>query len=84
MNTQSNVYTVVYSAIMVVVVAAALTLVSVGLKDKQNENMENEKRVNILKAAGVIKTVDENGNKVPVPEAQAYKHQADGEVQMQD
>ncbi len=71
MNTQSNVYTVVYSAIMVVVVAAALTLVSVGLKDRQNANMENEKRVNILKAAGVIKTVDAEGNKIAVPDANA-------------
>jgi len=53
MNTQSNGYTVVYSAIMVVVVAAALTLIAVGLKDRQQTNIDNEKRQNILKSAGI-------------------------------
>lgn len=53
MNTQSNGYTVVYSAIMVVVVAAALTLIAVGLKPFQQANIDNEKRQNILKAAGI-------------------------------
>ena len=53
MNTQSNGYTVVYSAIMVVVVAAALTLVSQGLKSRQVANEENANRASILKSAGV-------------------------------
>ena len=53
MNTQSNGYTVVYSAIMVVVVAAALTLIAVGLKPFQQANIDNEKRQNILKSAGI-------------------------------
>lgn len=53
MNTQSNGYTVVYSAIMVVVVAAVLTLVSQGLKSRQIANEENEKRGNILRSAGI-------------------------------
>lgn len=53
MNTQSNAYTVIYSTIMVVAVAAVLTLVAVGLKPAQKVNMDNEKRENILKAAGV-------------------------------
>jgi len=58
MNTQSNAYTVIYSTIMVVAVAAVLTLVAVGLKPAQKINMDNEKRSNILKAAGV----DAKGN----------------------
>jgi len=58
MNTNSNVYTVVYSAIMVVVVAIVLTVVSVGLKPQQKINMDNEKRINILKCAGI--EVDES------------------------
>lgn len=53
MNTQSNGYTVVYSAIMVVVVAAALTLVSQGLKSRQVANEENFNRASILKSAGI-------------------------------
>ena len=53
MNTQSNGYTVVYSAIMVVIVAAALTLVSQGLKSRQIANEENANRASILKSAGI-------------------------------
>jgi Na+-transporting NADH:ubiquinone oxidoreductase subunit C len=53
MNTQSNGYTVVYSAIMVVVVAAVLTLVSQGLKDRQIANEENANRASILRSAGI-------------------------------
>ncbi|MBQ9213493.1 MAG: Na(+)-translocating NADH-quinone reductase subunit C, partial [Bacteroidales bacterium] len=65
MNTQSNGYTVVYSAIMVVVVAAALTLIAVGLKDRQQTNIDNEKRQNILKSAGIAVdgSVEESYNK---------------------
>ena len=53
MNTQSNGYTVVYSAIMVVVVAAVLTLVSQGLKSRQIANEENANRASILRSAGI-------------------------------
>lgn len=53
MNTNSNVYTIVYSTIMVAVVAIVLTVVSLGLKPKQQINMDNEKRVYILKCAGI-------------------------------
>ena len=66
MNTQSNGYTVVFSTIMVVVVAAALTLISLGLKDRQQVNIDNEKRQNILKSAGIAiegKVSDENAQK---------------------
>ena len=66
MNTQSNGYTVVFSTIMVVVVAAALTLISLGLKDRQQVNIDNEKRQNILKSAGIAiegKVSEENAQK---------------------
>lgn len=53
MNKESNRYTFLFSAAMVVVVAVVLTLVSTGLQPLQNENAENEKRQNILQSVKV-------------------------------
>lgn len=57
MNKQSNTYTIIYSAVMVVVVGAVLALAYMGLKPKQDENIANDKRVQILSA--VHKTAQE-------------------------
>ena len=51
-NTNSNVYIIVYSVVMVVVVAVLLSLAALGLKDRQNENILNEKKTQIVKALG--------------------------------
>lgn len=51
MNTNSNLYTIVYSTILVVVVAGVLALVSTALKPKQQENIELEKMQKLLNAA---------------------------------
>lgn len=56
MNTQSNTYTFLYAAIMVVVVAAVLSFTSLSLKGRQNMNKEIEKKQNILKAVNVVST----------------------------
>ncbi len=48
MNKQGNTYTFVYSAVLVIIVAALLSFVALGLQPRQNENIENEKRQNIL------------------------------------
>ncbi len=56
MNTQSNTYTFLYAAIMVVVVAAVLSFTSLSLKERQNMNKEIEKKQNILKAVNVAST----------------------------
>ncbi len=58
MNVQNNSYTVIYASIMVVAVAAILTLLSFGLKDRQQANIDNEKRQNILKTVNVESTSD--------------------------
>ncbi len=52
--TDKNSYTIKFTTIMVVVVATVLTLVSLSLKERQNENYRNEKMQNILKSIGVI------------------------------
>lgn len=56
MNKQGNTYTFLYSVIMVVVVAALLSVVSLSLQPIQNENKQNEKRQNILSAIHISST----------------------------
>ena len=51
-NTNSNVYIITYSVVMVVIVAVLLALAAEGLKDRQNENILNEKKTQIVKALG--------------------------------
>ena len=56
MNKQSNTYTILYSAIMVVVVGAVLALTYMALKPKQDENIANDKRMQILSAVHLTAT----------------------------
>ena len=56
MNTQSNTYTFLYAAVMVVIVAAVLSFTALSLKDRHNMNKEVEKKQNILKAVNVTST----------------------------
>ena len=42
MNTNSNTYTIIYSTVMVVIVAAVLAYVSVSLSGKQQANVNTE------------------------------------------
>ena len=51
-NTNSNTYIIIYSVVMVVVVAVLLSLAALGLKDRQQANMLNEKKTQIFKALG--------------------------------
>ena len=51
-NTNSNVYIITYSVVMVVIVAVLLSLAALGLKSRQDENILNEKKTQIVKALG--------------------------------
>lgn len=58
-NTNGNVYTICYAAVMVVVVAFLLAFVSSALKDKQDANVAIDKRTQILaslNARGIAKS----------------------------
>ncbi len=55
-NRDSNVYTIVFATIMVVVVGGLLAAVSMGLKPMQQTNVTNEKMQNILQAIGIEET----------------------------
>lgn len=54
MNRDSNAYTIIFAVVMVTVVAFALAFTSESLKDRQNENIRNEKMQNILSTVGVV------------------------------
>ena len=56
MNKQSNVYTVVYASVMVIVVAAVLAFTAMSLKGKQQENIQVDKMKQILSSIGVEAT----------------------------
>ncbi|MBR4994516.1 MAG: FMN-binding protein [Alistipes sp.] len=51
-NVNSNAYIIIYSVVMVVVVAVLLAVTSLSLQERQGENILNEKRQQIVKALG--------------------------------
>ena len=77
MNTNSNSYTIIYAAIMVVIVAFLLAFVSSSLKDIQNANVKNDTKKQILSAINVtdVKDADAEFAKYEVKDMLA---QADG------
>ena len=58
MNTNSNSYTIIYAAVMVVIVAFLLAFVSSSLKDIQNANVKNDTKKQILSAINVTDVKD--------------------------
>ena len=56
MNRNSNTYTFLYAAIMVIVVAAVLASVSMALKPAQKKNVAIEKKQNILASVNIEST----------------------------
>ena len=54
MNRDSNVYTIIYASVMVVLVAVALAFTSESLKDFQKKNEDNDKKKQILRSIKVI------------------------------
>ncbi len=54
MNRNSNVYTVIYAALLCVLVAILLTVAAVGLKDQQKANSDNEKKQQILASVSSV------------------------------
>ena len=56
MNKQSNTYTILYAAVMVILVAAVLAVTSLGLKGRQTRNVEIDKMKQILSSVHVAAT----------------------------
>ena len=53
MDTNKNLYTVVYATLLVVIVAALLAFVAASLKSRQQKNIDMEKQTSFLKAVGL-------------------------------
>ncbi len=71
-NTEKNIYTVVFAAVMVAVVGSLLAFLASGLSDKIAENERFEKQQNILYAMGVNQNADEGSvNFVPTDVVEA-------------
>ena len=63
MNTNSNVYTVIYTTVLVVVVAAVLAFAASALKQRQQDNADLAKMKTIMLAANMGQTPDGNVDK---------------------
>ncbi len=59
MNRDSNIYTVVYASVMVVLVAVVLAFTSESLRSFQKQNEDNDKRQQILRSINVNVTASE-------------------------
>jgi Na+-transporting NADH:ubiquinone oxidoreductase subunit C len=73
MNTDKNTYTVVFAAIMVVVVGSVLAFTASSLSERIKENERFEKQQNILYAMGVNLNTDDSGavEKIPTNKVEA-------------
>lgn len=58
MNRNSNVYTVIYASVMVLLVAIVLAFTSQSLRGLQKENVANDKRQQILRSINVNASAD--------------------------
>ena len=73
MNKESNVYIIIYSTVMVVVVAVLLAVAALSLKDRQDANILNEKKNAILAS---LSATDQNYDEF----INAYAVNAEGEM----
>ncbi len=76
-NTNSNTYTILYAVILVVVVAATLAFISTSLKDRQEKNIEIEKKINILSALRLTDGMEQADDKVKFVEERYNKYITD-------
>jgi Na+-transporting NADH:ubiquinone oxidoreductase, subunit NqrC len=59
MNRDSNLYTIIYAAVLVIVVATALALTNQMLRDRQKQNEVTDSKIQILRCLNVIATTDD-------------------------
>ena len=84
MNKESNVYIIIYSTVMVVIVAVLLAVAALSLKDRQDANILNEKKSAILASLGAAdQNYDEFIDAYAV-NAEGEKIEGDGFVMLQD
>ena len=77
MNTNSNTYTIIYSAIIVVVVAFLLAFVSTSLKEKQESNVQLDQKKQILNSLN-LRDLDDNAAEAKYKEVVKDDGEVDG------
>ena len=80
MDTNKNSYTIIYSTVLVVIVAAVLAVVAMGLKAKQQTNVDVEKQLSMLGSAGLAQDVKNAPNKNSYVEGEFNKYVVKGLV----
>lgn len=80
MDRNSNGYTFLFAAIMVVVVGALLAFAATSLKDLQDENVKKEKMQNILASVGVVVEREEAPNQFTSVIKEQLALKSDGSV----
>ncbi len=80
MNTNKNSYTIIYAAVLVIVVAAVLAFVSQSLKDKQQLNIDGEKQLSILSSVGLAQESGSAPNKLAYIQGEFNKYITDSYV----
>jgi Na+-transporting NADH:ubiquinone oxidoreductase subunit C len=73
MDTNKNLYTVIYATVLVVLVAAILAFVASSLKSKQQKNIDVEKQMSLLKAVGLAENADNQADKTTYIETEFAK-----------
>lgn len=74
MDTNKNSYTILYAALMVVVVAAILAFASMSLKDRQQRNIDIETKKTILMSVDLVSDLDNQKDKSTYVENQYDKY----------
>ncbi len=80
MDTNKNLYTIVYSTILVVVVAVVLALASYLLKDRQQRNVAIETKMMILKSVNLAKDASKADDKPTYIEQEYSKFITDSSI----
>ena len=79
MNTNSNSYTIIYSLVMVILVAALLAYVAIVLQPAQEQNIVIEKKQNILASVGLEVTPQQADSVYAAVITQDFKVDAKGQ-----
>jgi Na+-transporting NADH:ubiquinone oxidoreductase subunit C len=84
MNINSNGYTFGFAAVMVVLAALMLSITAMSLKDKQNKNIEMEKKQSILASIHLVLTREESESRFDEIIAEALVVNAGGTITSSD
>lgn len=80
MDTNKNLYTVVYATVLVVLVAAVLAFVSSSLKEKQQKNIDVEKQQSILASVELASEAGEVSDKISYVQGEFRKYVTDSYI----